>query len=72
MTFNKKYYLNGQEVNETVRATFSYCQMELENLFQSSDEVARYEEMRMSDGRMSVSVKGRSNKILVQYKQMKT
>lgn len=70
MKFNKKYYINGHEVNETVERTVSACVCELSWLFDTKDEVARYEEMKLSDGRLSVSVKDRSNKIIIQYKQM--
>ena len=72
MKFNKKFYVNGEEQNETVETTEKDVKTTLHFKFCWDDEVARYEEMTLADGRFCVAIKDRSNKIIVQYKQIKT
>jgi hypothetical protein len=71
MLFNKKWYDNGQERNALVDAQLDEVKSTLHAAFENDTDIARYEETILADGRLTVSVKDSSNKIICQYKQEK-
>jgi hypothetical protein len=72
MLFNKKYYdAELNEVNETVTSDAEKIEQFLEEEFRDNKEVASVEYVTLSDGRICMSVKDHSHKIIFQYKELR-
>jgi len=58
----------GTEPNRIEDHSIDTVKLDLQNRFALDDSVAIYQELRMVDGRIALSLRDRSNKVIIQYK----